>query len=42
VIEVKAEALRKATPACQVGFNKSFMRVLVERIAAMSRQLAER
>jgi serine/threonine protein kinase len=42
VIEVKAEALRMATPACQVGFNKSFMRVLVERIAAMSRQLAER
>jgi len=42
VIEVQADTLRKATPACQVGFNKSFMRVLVERIAAMSRQLAER
>ena len=38
----KAGALRIATPACQVGFNKAFMRVLVERLAQANRQLAQR
>src|SRR6267143_289748 len=33
VIEFKAGALRAATDACQVGFNKGCMRVLVDRLA---------
>ena len=40
-IRIPAGALR-ATPACQVGFNKAFMRVLVERLAQANRQLAQR
>ena len=42
VLHIKAAALRVATPACQVGFNKAFMRVLVERLAQANRQLAQR
>ena len=42
VIQIPAGALRVATPACQVGFNKAFMRVLVERLAQANRQLAQR
>ena len=42
VMHIKAAALRVATPACQVGFNKAFMRVLVERLAQANRQLAQR
>ena len=42
VVQMKAAALRIATPACQVGFNKAFMRVLVERLAQANRQLAQR
>ena len=42
VIEIKADALRAATDACQVGFNKAFMRVLVERLTQANRQLAQR
>jgi serine/threonine protein kinase len=41
-MQIKAGALRIATPACQVGFNKAFMRVLVERLAQANRQLAQR
>jgi serine/threonine protein kinase len=33
IIEFKASALRAATDACQVGFNKGCMRVLVDRLA---------
>ena len=33
VIEFKADALRAATDACQVGFNKGCMRVLIDRLA---------
>jgi serine/threonine protein kinase len=33
VIEFRASALRAATDACQVGFNKGCMRVLVDRLA---------
>jgi serine/threonine protein kinase len=40
--QIKAEGLRAASPACQVGFNKAFMRVLVERLAQANRQLAQR
>jgi eukaryotic-like serine/threonine-protein kinase len=42
VMHIKAGALRVATAACQVGFNKAFMRVLVERLAQANRQLAQR
>jgi eukaryotic-like serine/threonine-protein kinase len=42
VMQIKAAALRIATPACQVGFNKAFMRVLMERLVQANRQLAQR
>jgi tRNA A-37 threonylcarbamoyl transferase component Bud32 len=41
-LQIKSAALRIATPACQVGFNKAFMRVLVDRLAQANRQLAQR
>jgi serine/threonine protein kinase len=41
-LQMKAGALRIATPSCQVGFQKAFMRVLVERLAQANRQLAQR
>src|SRR5581483_6507947 len=31
-IEIKADALKAASDACQVGFNKAFMRVLIDRL----------
>jgi serine/threonine protein kinase len=42
VIEIRAEALRAATDACQVGFNKAFMRVLVDRLSQANLKLAKR
>lgn len=42
VIEIKAEALRAATDTCQVGLNKAFMRVLIERLMQANMQLAAR
>ena len=42
VIEIKADALRAATDACQVAFNKAFMRVLIERLSQANVKLAER
>jgi hypothetical protein len=42
VIEIKATALRAATDSCQVGFNKAFMRVLVDRLSAANLKLAKR
>jgi serine/threonine protein kinase len=42
VMQLKAAALREASAACQVGFNKAVMRVLVERLAQANRQLAQR
>jgi tRNA A-37 threonylcarbamoyl transferase component Bud32 len=41
-LQIEAAALRGASAACQVGFNKAFMRVLVERLAQANRQLAQR
>jgi serine/threonine protein kinase len=41
-IEIKADALRAATDACQVGFNKAFMRVLVDRLSQANMKLAKR
>ncbi len=42
VIEIRTEALRAATDACQVGFNKAFMRVLVDRLSQANLKLAKR
>jgi eukaryotic-like serine/threonine-protein kinase len=42
VIEIKAATLRAATDACQVGLNKAFMRVLIERLMQANVQLAAR
>jgi tRNA A-37 threonylcarbamoyl transferase component Bud32 len=42
VIEIKAEALRAATDACQVSLNKAFMRVLIDRLMQANVQLAAR
>jgi serine/threonine protein kinase len=42
VIEIKADALRASTDACQVGFNKAFMRVLVDRLTQANLRLAGR
>jgi serine/threonine protein kinase len=40
-IEIKAEAIRAATDACQAAFNKACLRVLVERLAHSNRRLAQ-
>jgi eukaryotic-like serine/threonine-protein kinase len=42
VLEIKAAALRAATDGCQVGFNKAFMRVLIERINQANLKLARK
>ncbi|HEY7673752.1 MAG TPA: serine/threonine-protein kinase [Burkholderiales bacterium] len=42
VIEIKADALRAATDTCQVGFNKAFIRVLVDRLTQANLRLAGR
>jgi eukaryotic-like serine/threonine-protein kinase len=42
VVQIKSGSLRVATPACQVGFNQAFMRVLVERLAQANRQIAQK
>ena len=42
VLEIKAEALRAATDACQVAFNKAFMRVLIDRLSEANLKLAAR
>ncbi|PYQ83695.1 MAG: hypothetical protein DMG02_33315 [Acidobacteria bacterium] len=41
VIEFRADALRAATDACQVGFNKGCMRVLIERLVDSNQRLAQ-
>ena len=42
VIEIKALALRAATDACQVGFNKAVIRVLIQRQMNLNRLVEER
>jgi eukaryotic-like serine/threonine-protein kinase len=42
VLEIKADALRAATDACQVAFNKAFMRVLIDRLTQANLKLARR
>jgi eukaryotic-like serine/threonine-protein kinase len=40
VMEVKADAMRAATDACQAAFNKACMRVLIERLVDSNQRLA--
>ncbi len=42
VLEIRGEALRAATDACQVAFNKAFMRVLIDRLTQANLKLARR
>ena len=42
VIEIKGDALKAASDACQVGFNKAFMRVLIDRLTQANLRLAGR
>ena len=39
VLEIKAAALNAASDACQVQFNKSFMRILIERLSTANKKL---
>jgi len=41
VIEIKTASLRAATDACQVEFNKAFMRVLIDRLSYANQRLVE-
>jgi serine/threonine protein kinase len=41
VMEVKSEAMRSASDACQSAFNKACMRVLIERLVYSNQRLAE-
>jgi len=41
VLEVKADAMRAASDACQAAFNKCCMRVLMERLVHSNQRLAE-
>jgi len=40
-IEIKAEAIRASTDACQAAFNKACMRVLIERLVHSNERLAQ-
>ena len=40
-IEIKAQAIRGATDACQAAFNKACMRVLIERLVHSNQRLAQ-
>ena len=40
-IEIKAEAIRASTDACQAAFNKACMRVLIERLVHTNQRLAQ-
>jgi serine/threonine protein kinase len=41
VLEIKAEAMRAASDACQAAFNKACMRVLIERLQYSNQRLAQ-
>jgi len=41
VMEVKTKALDAATDGCQVGFNKAFMKVLIDRLVHANRMIAQ-
>ena len=40
-LEIKAEAIRASTDACQAAFNKACMRVLIERLVHTNERLAK-
>jgi CRP-like cAMP-binding protein len=40
IIEIKALAMRSASDACQVAFQKAFMRVLIDRLTQANRRVA--
>jgi hypothetical protein len=40
-MQIKFAQVRIASAACQNGFHKAFMRVLVERLAKANRMLAQ-
>ena len=42
VVEIKTIALKVASSACQVSFQKAFMRVLIERLTQANAKLAAR
>jgi serine/threonine protein kinase len=42
VVEIKTIALKVASSACQVSFQKAFMRVLIERLTQTNAKLAAR
>ena len=41
-VEIKAKAMKAASDACQVGFNKALIRVLIDRLSQANARLAER
>jgi len=41
VMEIKTKALDAATDGCQVGFNKAFMKVLINRLVQANRMIAQ-
>lgn len=41
VIEIKAKVMRVSSDACQVAFQKAFMRVLIERLSQANRKIAD-
>ena len=42
VMEIKTKALDASTDGCQVGFNKAFMKVLIDRLVQANRMIAQR
>lgn len=40
LLEIKARALARASPACQVQYNQAFLRILVKRIERFQQRLA--
>ena len=41
VMEIRARVLRASSEACQVAFQRAFMRVLIDRLTEANRKLAE-
>jgi eukaryotic-like serine/threonine-protein kinase len=42
IMEIKTKALDASTDGCQVGFNKAFMKVLIDRLVQANRMIAQR
>jgi hypothetical protein len=42
VAEISAAALSSASDRCQVQFNKTFIKILINRLTAANKRLAER